>query len=63
MANKDPKGKTKYWKDGASSTLIKSKEKTQIKSQVYWYNGQPQGYVAGYIEPAKLKTYIILLGF
>lgn len=63
MANKDPKGKPKYFSDGSSATLIRSKEKAQIKSQVYWYNGQPQGFIAGFIEPAKPKTCIILVGF
>jgi len=63
MANKDPKGKPKYWIDASSSTLIQSKIKTSVKSQVYWYNGQPQGYIEGIIDPAKVKTYIALLGF
>jgi hypothetical protein len=63
MANKDPKGRTKYFYDGTSGLLIRSKEKTPIKSQAYWYNGQPQGYIAGFIEPAIAKKYIILIGF
>ena len=63
MANKDPKGKIIYFYDATSSTLIRSKEKTPIKSQVYWYNGQSQGFIAGFIEPSKPKTCIILVGF
>lgn len=63
MANNDPKGKTKYWIDGSSSTLIRSKLSVNTNTQVYWYNGQPQSYILGDVQPSKLKIFTILIGF
>lgn len=63
MANQDVNGTVSYWTEGTSSTLIKARTITPVSQQVYWYNGNTDGFLTGLTQQKNARAFYVLIGF
>jgi hypothetical protein len=63
MAKRDALGKERYWFEGVSSTLLKATVGANIGTQIYWYNGSPQGFLVTSTIVPKPRNFAMLIGF
>lgn len=63
MANQDANGTVNYWIDGTSGALIRSNQVMPINTQIYWNNGNSDGYLAGSSKTENARAFCILIGF